>query len=221
MKTSQTLMATALLAALAAPLAHAASTVVLKENFNNVGSLANWVQANRSSPAGLAWFQGNAGVFAAQTGPADSYIGANYLSAALGSGAIDNWLITPELALGGATHLSFFTRTLTVPGYNDTLEVRYSPGGGTDAIGFSTLLGTIGGASAYPGSWQEFTAHLMQTAATGRFAFRYIGDASVANYIGIDNLTVSVMAVPEPAAWLMLALGLAALPLLRRAQSNR
>lgn len=90
MKTSKTLLAAALSAALAAPLAHAAGTVVLKENFNNVGSLANWVQANNSMPAGQAWFQGNAGVFGAQDGPADSYIGANYLSAALGSGSIDN-----------------------------------------------------------------------------------------------------------------------------------
>lgn len=99
--------------------------------------------------------------------------------------------------------------------------MRFSSGAGTDTSGFSTLLGTIGGLSAYPGSWQEFTAHLMQTPATGRFAFRYIGDAATANYIGIDNLTVSVMAVPEPAAWLMFTLGLASLPMLRRAQSNR
>jgi hypothetical protein len=187
-------------------------TVVLNENFNNVGALTNWVLFNNSNTVGLSWFQGNPGVFSAQDGPADSYIGANYLSAANGTGTIDNWLITPELMLGGATRLSFFTRSDTIPGYNDMLEVRFSSGGGTDTSGFSTLLTTIGGPSAYPGSWQQFTADLTLN-GTGRFAFRYLGDAAAANYIGID--TVSVTAVPEPSAWIMLGLGLATLSLLR------
>ena len=128
-------------------------------------------------------------MFGAQSGPADSYIGASYLSAALGAGTIDNWLITPELTLGGATHLSFFTRTQTAPGLNDMLEVRFSAGAGTATSGFTTLLTTIGGPSAYPGSWQEITANLMLP-GSGRFAFRYLGDAAAANYIGIDTVSV-------------------------------
>jgi len=215
MKTPKTLLAAAAcaLAALAPSVAQAAGTVILTQNFNDVGALGNWLQVNNSLPSGQAWFQGNPGVFAAQSGPADAYIGANYLSAALGSGNIDNWLITPELTLGGATELSFYTRTQTIAGLNDMLEVRFSPGAGTATSGFSTLLTTIGGPSAYPGSWQQFTASLMLS-GSGRFAFRYLGDAAVANYIGLD--TVSVSAVPEPSAWIMLGLGLAAMPLLRR-----
>jgi hypothetical protein len=193
--------------------AGASGTVLLTENFNDVSALSNWVQFNNSLPPGQAWFQGNAGVFEAQAGAADAYIAANYLSAALGSGTIDNWLITPELTLAGATQLSFLTRTLTTPGLNDMLEVRFSAGAGTATSGFTTLLTTIGGPSAYPGEWQQFTANLALS-GSGRFAFRYLGDAGAANYIGID--TVSITAVPEPSAYLMLGLGLAALSLLRR-----
>jgi hypothetical protein len=215
MKTTKTLLAAAAcaLATLAAPAAQAAGTVVLSENFNNVGTLANWVQVNNSLPVGQGWFQGNPGVFSAQSGASNSYIGANYLSAALGSGTIDSWLITPELSLGGMTDLSFFTRSETSPGMNDMLEVRFSAGSGTATSGFTTLLTTIGGPSAYPGSWQEITAHL-SLPASGRFAFRYLGDAAAANFIGIDSVNIS--AVPEPSAYLMLGLGIALLPLLRR-----
>ncbi|MBZ2207089.1 choice-of-anchor J domain-containing protein [Massilia sp. R798] len=51
----------------------------------------------------------------------------------------------------------------------------------------------------------------------GRFAFRYTGDADVANYVGID--TVSVLSVPEPSAYLMLGVGLFGLTMLRRRQA--
>jgi hypothetical protein len=212
MKTSKTLIAAAaMLAALAPSLAQAAGTVILTENFNDIGALGSWVQVNNSLPPGQAWFQGNPGVFGAQAGPADAYIAANYLSAALGAGTIDNWLITPELTLGGATQLSFYTRTQSIPGLNDMLEVRFSPGAGTATSGFSTLLTTVGGPFGYPGSWQQFTANLTLP-GSGRFAFRYVGDAAVANYIGID--TVSVSAVPEPSEYILLGLGLAIVSLL-------
>lgn len=202
MKTSKTLLAAAVcaLAALALPAAHADGTVVLTENFDNFGSLGNWLLTNNSTPTGQHWFQGNAGIFGAQAGAADSYIAANYLSADQGAGTIDNWLITPELTLGGPTHLSFYTRSQTIPGFNDMLEVRFSSGAGADTSGFTTLLTTIGGQSAYPGSWQQFSADLMLS-GSGRFAFRYLGDAAAANYIGLDTVTVS--AVPEPSTWIM------------------
>lgn len=213
MKTSKTLLAAAAcaLAALALPAAHAGGTVIFAENFDTPASLDTWLLTNNSGPPGQRWFQGNAGIFEAQAGAADSYVAANYLSAAQGAGRIDNWLITPELTLTGATHLSFYTRSEAIPGFNDMLEVRFSSDIGSG--GFSTLLATVGGPAAYPGSWQQFGADVTLT-GTGRFAFRYLGDAATSNYIGIDTVTVS--AVPEPSAWIMLGLGLAALPLLRR-----
>ncbi|MDB5933729.1 MAG: hypothetical protein JWQ01_1073 [Massilia sp.] len=215
MKNTKTLIAAAAcaLAALAPPFAHADTTVVLNENFDNFTSLPGWVMTNNSSPQGRSWFEGNSGIFESQAGLPNAYIAANYLSADGGAGTIDNWLITPELTLGGATLLSFYTRTQAVPSLNDMLEVRFSAGSGTDTSGFTTLLTTIGGPSGYPDSWQLITASL-NLPASGRFAFRYVGDAAAANYIGIDSVTVS--AVPEPSAWIMLGLGLAALPLLRR-----
>jgi hypothetical protein len=214
MMTSKTLLASAAcaLGMLAAPLASAANTVILNEKFNNVSALSDWVLTNHSSPVGLSWFQGNPGVFGAQAGPAGSYIGASFLSADQGAGTIDNWLITPQLSLGGATQLTFFTRADPLPGFNDMLELRFSAGGGTDTSGFSTLLATIGGPNAYPDQWQQFTANL-NVAGSGRFAFRYVGDAAMANYIGIDTVRV-MTAVPEPTGYLMLGLGLAALSLL-------
>ncbi len=217
MKTPKTCIAAAAfaLAAVAAPLGHAAGTIVLDEKFNNVANLPNWLMTNNSAPLGLSWFQGNPGVFPAQAGMPGAYIAASYLSAGQESGTIDNWLITPQLSLlGGPTVLSFYTRGDAVPGLNDMLEVRFSSGAGTDTAGFTTLLTTIGGPSAYPNTWQLITASLTLPADSGRFAFRYVGDAAMANYIGIDTVTVS--AIPEPAAWIMLGLGIAVLLPLRR-----
>jgi hypothetical protein len=214
MKPAKTWFATAALslAALGATTARAAAVEVLNEGFENVGGLSGWVQVNNSTPAGNGWFQGS--LFPAQSGPADSYAAANFLSAANGSGDIDNWLITPTLDLSGATVLSFFTRTDATPGFNDVLEVRYSSGSGTSLDGFTTLLATIGGDAGYPSDWTQFSASL-DVSGSGRFAFRYVGPADTLNYVGLDTVSV-VTAVPEPSSWLMLALGAGLLPLFGR-----
>lgn len=202
------------LAVLAPASAQTAGVAVLQEGFNDGASLPpGWLETNNSLPAGNGWIPGgNTGIFSAQDGAAASYIAASFLSAQNGSGTIDNWLITPELTLPGPVQLSFYTRTQGVPGMNDMLEVRFSPGAGTATSGFTTLLTTVGGPAAYPDNWQQFTVNLAG-GGSGRFAFRYLGDASAANFIGID--TVLVTAVPEPSAYIMLGLGLAGFSLLR------
>ncbi|WP_322403194.1 choice-of-anchor J family PEP-CTERM protein [Massilia luteola] len=218
MKPVKTLYAAAALAlSLAVPgasSARAAGVEVLNEGFDNVAALGGWAQVNNSVPPGSGWFQGNGALFPAQSGAPDAYAAANFLGAANGSGSVDNWLITPVLDLSGTTTLSFYTRHDDLPGFNDMLEVRYASGAGTDVADFSTLLATVGGAANYPTDWQQFTATVTDN-GSGRFAFRYLGPADTLNYVGLDTVSV-VTAVPEPAHWMMLALGLGMFPLLRR-----
>jgi hypothetical protein len=215
MKTFKTKYAAAAfaLAALVPALSHAAGVEVLNEGFNNVGNMSGWVQVNNSVPAGTGWFQGNAAVFNAQAGGPASYIAANYLGAANGVGSVDNWLITPLLNLSGTSTLSFFTSHAGDPGFSDKLEIRFASGTGTGTDAFSTLLATISGTN-YPTAWQQFTASV-NVDGPGRFAFRYLGDASALNYVGLDSVRV-VSAVPEPSLYLSLVMGLGALSLLRR-----
>lgn len=210
-------MALALAAAFPA-LSHAVEPpepiVVLNEAFDNVAALGGWSLINNSSPPGQNWFQGNADIFRSHAGPRNAYIAANFLSALNGVGNVDNWLITPALTLIGPSELSFFTRRAAAPGFSDVLEVLFSEGSGTDLAGFS-LLGTIGATGGYPTTWTEIVADI-DYEGTGRFAFRYIGDAAASNYLGLD--TVVITTVPEPGAYLMLLIGLGGLVLLRRKQ---
>ena len=214
MKTLKRLFLMAFFALASLPAAGQSSNgiVVLNEQFNNVNSLAGWTLDNDSVPSGLGWFQGNPGVFDAHRGGADAYIAANFLSATNGSGNIDNWLITPQLTLLGPTTLSFYARAARLTGFSDTLEIRFGSGGN-----FSTLLATLGGDGMLADSWQEYYAVLDFT-VTGQFAFRYAGDAALANYIGLD--TVLVTTVPEPSSWLLYLGGALTLVALRRRRNK-
>ncbi len=214
MNISTSLSAGALALALLAPGAQAATgTTVLDEGFDDVNLLADWSQYNYSWPQGLGWFQGTAGVFAAQAGSAGSYVATNFLGAQDGAGSVDSWLISPLLTLTGTTELSFYSRTAGTPGYSDQLEVLFDEGYGT----FSTLLTTVGGLNTYPSSWTAYSA-TVNLEGSGRFAFRYVGDAAALDYIGVDSVKV-MTAVPEPSGWLMLVLGLAGVAALRRTHS--
>ena len=199
--------------------AHAAPPSNMTEGFDNIGTLAGsgWVQTNNSLGLGItSWFQGNSGVFASQAGAADSYIAANFNNAAFG-GKIDNWLISPELSLGGGAVLTFYTRTED-PAFGDTLQVKFSSGSGFAVGGFTTNLLTV---DPYPGSaWTSFSVAL-PSAVSGRFAFQYVvADTSqFGDYIGIDSVNVTA-AVPEPQTYALMALGVAALALRRRTSAS-
>lgn len=221
MKRLNLLLATAVVSAAAsAPLAvqAQAGVEVLSEGFGNLAALTDWDRINRSFPPGAGWFQGNPAIFPAQAGAPGAYAAANFLSAANGFGVVDNWLITPTLALSGLTTLSFFTNRELVDDFDDLLEVRFASGSSTEAAAFDTLLATIGGASDFPAEWQSWSANLTVD-GPGRFAFRYLGDPATLSYVGLDSVRV-VTAVPEPGSLLLLASGLGVLGLMRRRERH-
>jgi hypothetical protein len=192
-----------------------ASAQTYTEGFESVDALpaAGWLQVNTGAPPRNPWFQGNSGIFPAFAGPLDSYAGADFLSSA--SGVIDNWLISPELSIQPASVLSFATRSAGTQGFADVLEVLFSTGGGS-ALGAFMSLGTIGLASAYPAGWTVFSLALPDV-ASGRFAFRQLGTADTADYLGIDSVQVTLaVPIPEPETWALMGAGLAALTFIGR-----
>ena len=192
-------------ATLAALATFGACAQPLTQNFDDITTLAGagWVFTNNSNAVGITgWFQGNSAIFAAQTGAAGSYIGANFLNAGL-AGNASNWLISPNLpGLQNGQTLSFYSRSAgPTP---DRLELRLCTGasctnvGATDvSVGnFTTLLLTINptlNAGTYPNAWTLYSIVLSGLPAgpnQGRFAFRYFitGTSASGNYIGIDTL---------------------------------
>ncbi len=214
-----------------------ASAQVLKEDFNNVAGLqkAGWVFQNNSSPQPATngdWAQGDTSVFYDQTGIDNSYISASFTSvgdpvnAGDPNGTISNWLLTPTIPLTNGETVRFYSRTSTGLAFPDRLETRLSVSGNSANVGntaasvgdFTSLLLTINpnlqiGAANYPTDWTPYTltlAGLPAGGATGRIGFRYfVTDAGTfgtnGDFIGLDSLTVS--AVPEPSALLLLSAG--------------
>lgn len=196
-----------------------AAPINLQQDFDNLAT-SGWSIVNNSSPVGsTSWFQGNPGVFGAQSGPANSYAAANFLSTAPQGGTISTWLISPEIEFASQV-LTFFTRTEADPlrAFGDGLRVLACTSGACGApVDFSEILGinTANAAAGFPQDWTQFVAQLAAS-GTGRIAFEYtVGPRSLANYIGVDTVRVFV-AVPEPGSLALIAAGLFGALLLRR-----
>jgi hypothetical protein len=189
----------------------AATVTLLNEGFNNVGSLfsSGWVQINNSPTPVQGWFQGNTGVFSAASGPANSYIAANYLS---GTPSISLWLLTPTLVFGSSTNLSVDVRSAGA-NFLDTIEVYYSNSGASTNLADFSLLATY--STTVDEGWVTGNGGT-PSVGSGRFAFRYVVNnvETQGNYIGIDNVVVTT--VPEPGAF-----GLAGLALFAAFASSR
>lgn len=187
--------------------------VLLQQSFDNVAALSGsgWVSTNASTPGGsTGWFQGEQNVFGAHNGAPDSYVAANYNSAAPG-GTLDNWLISPEFALNtgmGAT-VSFWLRADAAPGFSDQISVGLS-NGGSAIVDFVTSAPF----TAPTDGWAQYTFRFQNTGGNARFAINYNGLADSANYIGVDAFEVA--AIPEPATALLFGAGVLGLLAARR-----
>lgn len=210
-----------------------ASAASLTENFDVVVP-AGWTSKNNSTTVGTtSWFQGNDTVFPAHSGASNAYAGANFNSTT-GAGTISTWLISPTLSFNNGDVVSFWTRTVNSPAFPDRLELRFSDVGGTDvgttdsSVGTFALLLSVNPdltTTGYPNTWTQYTSTISGLAGptNGAIAFRYFvadGGPSGNNsdYVGVDTLTIT--AVPEPASYLLMALGVGGL-LLRRRRAAR
>lgn len=189
----------------------------LEESFDNLAT-SGWTIVNASTPVGAtSWFQGNPGIFNAQSGAPDAYAAANYLSTDPLGGTISTWLISPEIQFASQI-LSFYTRSDVNPGavFGDGLRVLVSLNGASTALGDFTELFNINAANlggAYPEDWTNFIGFL-GAAGTGRIAFEYtVGPNALANYIGLDTVAIFI---PEPGTLLLLGVAMLAAGVARR-----
>jgi hypothetical protein len=189
------------------------------QNNSNPGPAVTTATAN--------WFQGVSSLNAFDGAPT-SYIGASTDSTKGGSGsqvgigAVSNWLLTPELDFSNGGTFSFYTTSVLGQfTYSQFLEVRQSNNGASGNVGttatsvgdFTTVNTTVGSLDTsiiYPGvqdgtTWTQFTFTVAPTGGSGRVAFRYFAPDGGVNgtqggFVGIDAVSYTAEAVPEPSA---------------------
>ena len=202
--------------ALASGIVSAHASVLLSQNFDSVPGLTSsgWVITNNSTPGTLVqpWVQGDSTILTARSGSAESYIAANYGIAADG-GTLDAWLITPTFSTENAVTISFWVLGANDAGYSD--HFSYGVSTGSSDVGDFIMSAII---TANVDGWTQYTLDLagLGAGSVGRFAIQYSGEASLSNYLGVDDFSVSSADVPEPATWALVGISLLGLGIARR-----
>jgi hypothetical protein len=180
----------------------ASATELLSESFDDISALQaqGWLLKNESVSLGLVpegWFQGDASgyIFLPQSGA--GYLASNF-NAASENGQMADWLITPTFSTSTAGDVTFWLRGDDFPGYQDQVAFGFS--NGSDATADFTMLSPQ---IVQAGAWNKMTVSFAAgaPASIGRFAIEHVGSQALANYIGVDTLsidTAEASAVPEP-----------------------
>jgi len=187
------------------------------ENFDTVLP-TGWSSQNNSMTGSTSWFAGNTNVFASQAGQPSSYIATNFQNTT-GANTISNWLFSPVRVFRNGDTIKFYTRTVSVGGFPDRLQLRLSLVGNSVRVGstatsvgdFTTLLLDINpsySTTGFPTVWTQYTATISGLAAEaeGRVAFRYFvengGPLGVnSDYIGIDSFQYTSLGPTSGAAF--------------------
>ncbi len=153
-----------------------------------------WVFRNQSAPLGSrGWYDGT--FFTPQAGP--GYLAADSLATGFFGGRISLWAILPVVpGQQAGDELTLWVRA-EVSSNLDTLQIRYSPSGGTstgssatDVGDFTDLLLDINTIPTL--GWTRYVASLP---GSGRIALRYFVDsacnfACFGSNIGVDTLSI-------------------------------
>ncbi len=210
------LAASGLIALALIPVGEALGGANFSQGFDNNGTVPpgadgpqnlinqGWIFRNQSLPVGSGtWHTGYNDWFPPQAGA--GYLAVESTSTDFFGGDVSQWAILPVIPgqQAGDT-FTFYVRRFDSDNV-DTMQLRYSPSGGTstgsgpDAVGdFTTLLVDLN-----PIPLTGWTVVSAAVPGTGRFAIRfYVNDACnfacFSSYVGIDQLTVNQSAPPGP-----------------------
>ena len=175
---------------------------IFMDDMNGDNTLAGiqargWVFADVDGAGTSTVFQGNTTVFNAYEGPVTGYIGENYNGAFGGGLLIDQWLISPPVAVTAGDTLKFWHRSPDASTYPDPVQVWVSTTGGTTPASFDVQLAAFNGSIT---GWQQYVGNF-PTTGTVRFAVRYYSTnggpgGSQTDYLGLDYFQVMAGAVP-------------------------
>ena len=122
------------------------------------------------------------------------------------AGSISNWLISPELTLGGANSRELLcSHGRLSKASADTVKVYFNAGSGR-RHGCQLHQSAGHRDPEHLGAWTQYTFAL-PSAATGRIAFEYAVSRAPPRPIWLRSTASASAAVPEPASFALMGLG--------------